>query len=228
MGFPGQEYWSSCHFLLQGIFPTQESNLGLLHWQAVSLPLSHLGSPIFHFYLFAYYLPLSLSFPCGSAGKELACNVGDLGSIPGLGRSPGEGKGYPFQYSGLENPMDYTMHPWGWRHATPCIHGVAKSWTQLSDFHLSLFRNVSSLRELCFIHHFISVTWTGPGTVQISVDKGINVCCSKGIFHILIFTCKRKSNRRNTEIQWYFNTACDSTHEEHVGILEIWAITFKK
>ena len=56
-------------------------------------------------------------FPCGSAGKKSTCNVGDLGSIPGLGRSPGEGKGYPLQYSGLENSMD-------------CIvHGVTKSWT---------------------------------------------------------------------------------------------------
>ena len=56
-------------------------------------------------------------FPCGSAGKESACNVGDLGSIPGLGRCPGEGKGYPIQYSGLENSMD-------------CIVlGVAKSQT---------------------------------------------------------------------------------------------------
>ena len=64
-----------------------------------------------------------LGFPCGSAGKEATCSVGDLGSIPGLGRSPGEGKGYPLQYSGLENSMD-------------CIvHGVTKSWTRLSDFH---------------------------------------------------------------------------------------------
>ena len=45
-------------------------------------------------------------FPGGSDGKESACNAGDLGSIPGLGRSPGEGKGYPLQYSGLENSMD--------------------------------------------------------------------------------------------------------------------------
>ena len=45
-------------------------------------------------------------FSWGSAGKESACNVGDLGLIPGLGRSPGEGKGYPLQYSGLENSMD--------------------------------------------------------------------------------------------------------------------------
>ena len=49
-------------------------------------------------------------FPCGSACKESACNVGDLGSIPGLGRSPGEGKGYPLQYSGLENRMDCVVH----------------------------------------------------------------------------------------------------------------------
>ena len=63
------------------------------------------------------------SFPCGSSGKESACNAGDLGSTPGLGRSPGEGKGYPLQYSGLENPMD-------------CIgQGIAKSQTWLSDFH---------------------------------------------------------------------------------------------
>ena len=62
-------------------------------------------------------------FPCGSAGKESACNVRDLGLIPGLGRSPGEGKGYSLQYSGLENSMD-------------CIvHRVTKSWTKLSDFH---------------------------------------------------------------------------------------------
>ena len=50
-------------------------------------------------------------FPCGSAGKESAYNVGDVGSIPGLGRSPGEGKGDPLQDSGLENSMDYS--PWG-------------------------------------------------------------------------------------------------------------------
>jgi len=67
-----------------------------------------------------------LGFPCGSAGKESAYNAGDLGSIPGLGRSPGEGKGYPLQYSGLENSMDYI------------VHGVAKSWTRLSDFHFTM------------------------------------------------------------------------------------------
>ena len=51
-----------------------------------------------------------MGLPCGSAGIESACNVGDLGLISGLGRSPGEGKGYPFQYSGLENSMDCIVH----------------------------------------------------------------------------------------------------------------------
>ena len=64
--------------------------------------------------------PVFLSFPCGSAGKESICNVGDLGLKPGLGRSPGEGKGYPLQYSGLENSMDYI------------VHGVIKSQTKLT------------------------------------------------------------------------------------------------
>ena len=66
--------------------------------------------------------PVFLGFPGGSAGEEPTCSVGDLGSIPGLGRSPGEGKGYPLQYSGLENSMDCT------------VHGVTKSRTRLSDF----------------------------------------------------------------------------------------------
>ena len=52
--------------------------------------------------------PVFLGFPCGSASKESTCNVGDLGSIPGLGRSPGEVKGYPLQYSALENSELYS------------------------------------------------------------------------------------------------------------------------
>ena len=66
----------------------------------------------------------------GSAGKESACNVGDLGSMPGLGRSPGEGKGYPLQYSGLENSMD-------------CIvHGVTKSRARLSGFNFHFHKGI--------------------------------------------------------------------------------------
>ena len=64
---------------------------------------------------------LSKGFSGGSAGKESTCNAG--GKIHGMGRSPGEGKGYPLSYSGLQNPMDCT------------VHGVTKSWTRLSDFH---------------------------------------------------------------------------------------------
>ena len=59
--------------------------------------------------------------------KESACNAGDLGLIPGLGRSPGEGNGYPLQYSGLENSMDRGA----WQ---TMVHGVTKSQTGLSDF----------------------------------------------------------------------------------------------
>ena len=65
-------------------------------------------------------------FPGGSDSKEPACNVGDLGSIPGSGRSPGEGNGNPLQYSCLENSVDGGA--WG-----AVIHGVAKSQTRLSD-----------------------------------------------------------------------------------------------
>ena len=54
--------------------------------------------------------PVFLGFPCGSAGKQSTCNAGDLGSIPGLGRSPGEGKGYPLKYSSLENSRDCIVH----------------------------------------------------------------------------------------------------------------------
>ena len=64
-----------------------------------------------------------MGFPCGSAGKESACKEGVLGLIPGLGRSSGEGKGCPLQYSGLENSMD------------SIVRGVPKSRTRLSDFH---------------------------------------------------------------------------------------------
>ena len=64
-----------------------------------------------------------MGFHDSPVGKESSCNAGHLGSVPGLGRSSGEGKGYPLQYSGLEN-------------STECIvRGVTKSRTQLSDFH---------------------------------------------------------------------------------------------
>ena len=72
-------------------------------------------------------------FPCGSAGKEYTCNVGDLDLIPGLGRSPGEGKGYPLQYSGLENSMDWATE------------SRSQSQTRLSGIH---FHNHLGKRQI--------------------------------------------------------------------------------
>ena len=67
-----------------------------------------------------------MGFPGRTPGKESACNAGDPSLVPGLGRSPREGNGYPLQYSGLENSTD-------------CIvHGVAKSQTRQSDFHFPI------------------------------------------------------------------------------------------
>ena len=62
-------------------------------------------------------------FPGGSEGKASACSAGDLGLIPGLRRSPGEGNGYSLQYSDLENSIDYI------------VHSVTKSQTRLNEFH---------------------------------------------------------------------------------------------
>ena len=88
-----------------------------------------------------------LGFPGVSATEESTCSAGDLGSSPGLRRSPGERKGYPLQYSGLENFMDYT------------VHGVAKSWTRLSDLHFTCFlRNLNAGKE--------ETVRTGHGTMQ--------------------------------------------------------------
>ena len=67
-----------------------------------------------------------MGFPGGSEGKESACYVGDVGLIPGLGRSPGEENGYPLQYSCLENSMERGA----WE---AIVHGVAKSQTELSN-----------------------------------------------------------------------------------------------
>ena len=77
-------------------------------------------------------------FPGDSDNEESACNAGDLGLFPGLGRSPGEGKGHPLQHSGLENAMD-------------CIvHGVAKSQTGLSDFHLHFILCLLLYRQILY------------------------------------------------------------------------------
>ena len=101
---------------------------------------------------------VNVGFPGGSAGKESACNARDLGSVPGLGRCPGEGKGYPLQYSGLENSVD-------------CVGcGVAKSRTRLSDFDFNFtlgecgFMKCISVKLIstivhssCYCHFYVSL-----------------------------------------------------------------------
>ena len=88
-----------------------------------------------------------MGFPGGSAGKESACSAGDLGLIPGLGRWPGEGKGYPLQHSCLENSMN-------------CIvHGVSKSQTRLSYFHFH-FHFVTTKSILRSTRHTYSVDFS--------------------------------------------------------------------
>ena len=99
----------------------------LFYWllQRASFPLALIL--FFNLFLKKYF------FPDSSAGKESTCNAGDLGLIPGLGRSLGEGKGYPLQYFGLENSRD-------------CIvHGVAKSRTWLRDFHFHFLGKISKV-----------------------------------------------------------------------------------
>ena len=105
-----------------------------------------------------------LGFPCGSAGKESTSNAGDLGSIPGLGISPAEGKGTLLQYSGLENSMD-------------CIvHGVAKNEKWLSNFYFHI-------HELIIDFSF----WSSDhfNTIYLEVQVYISNCLSNSSFKIL-------------------------------------------
>ena len=135
MGFPRQEYWSGLSFPPPGDLPDPGTELGSPTLQADSTIRATRESwgqkksdmaGLFHFHFLSLQNNSCLGkFSGGSAGKESACNMGDPGSIPGLRRSPGEGNGYPLQYSCLENSM-------GW---WATVHGVAKSQGQLSDLH---------------------------------------------------------------------------------------------
>ena len=91
----------------------------------------------------------SLVFPGGSGGKEPACNAGEMGLIPGSGRSPGEGNGYPFQYSCLEN----SMHRRAWR---AIVHVVTKSWTQLSTNEFSCFALLHNTLMCSFLKYTVN------------------------------------------------------------------------
>ena len=102
----------------------------------------HLNVILYHWLLFNMFLLSNIRFPGSSADKETICNAGDLGSIPGLGGSPGGGKGYPLQYSGLENSMDCM------------VHAGAKSRTRQSDFHFTC----SGRTRTCLIFSQNSIT----------------------------------------------------------------------
>ena len=102
--------------------------------------------------------------PAGSAGKESACHAGDLGSTPGLGRSPGEGNSYPLRYFRLENSMDCV------------VHGVAKSRTRLSDFHSHAFLPPKGvLRRHTPTSSQVRVIWTLKDSFCLWVFQGCRV-----------------------------------------------------
>ena len=103
--FPGKSTGVGCHFLLQGIFPTQGWNPGLPHCRQMT------------------------------PGKESAYNVGDLGSTPEFGRSPGEGNSYPLQYSGLKNSMDRGA----WQATVHGLQRAGHNWGTFMFIHMLLF-----------------------------------------------------------------------------------------
>ena len=117
-----------------------------------------------------------------------ACNAGDLGSIPGLGRSPGEGNGNPLQYSCLENPID--RGAW-W----PTVHGVAKSWTRLSDF---TFTFTFSDYQYFLLFGLHSLNFSLVRVYQML--KSLNFWLTENIF----YTHSQKI------FHWEYNTCCCS------------------
>ena len=110
-----------------------------------------------------------MGFPGGSGSKESACSVGDPDSIPGLGKSHGEGNGNPLQYSCLENPMD--------RGAWQTIaHGVAKSWTCLNEYvHLCPYflNNHFVINFFVFMYFYQCFYWS-----IVDLQCCINFCCT--------------------------------------------------
>ena len=100
------------------------------------------------------YIYIYMGFPDGSDGKESACNAGDRGLIPRLGRSPGKGNGNPFGFSCLENPMD--RGAW-----LAIVHWVANSWTQLSDYESESESHAVVSNSLQ--PHGLNSPWNSPG-----------------------------------------------------------------
>ena len=112
-------------------------------------------------YVYAY---ISMGFPDSSVGKESACNAGDPGLILGLGRSPGEGKGCPLQYSGLGNSMDCV------------VHGVAKSRTQLNDSHFHVYTCTYIYMYVCVYIYTHMYTYTYYLVWKIHFQNIEDVC----------------------------------------------------
>ena len=140
-----------CQFLLQGIFPTQVLNPGLLHGRQIPYHLSHQGSPqansllIFHSFNVqllpeCFLYNYCQGFPGSSDGKESACHAGDLGSSPGLGKSPGVVHGNPLQYSCLGNP-----------HGQRCLAGYSPWDCKESDMTEQL--SAAHISALIYNHH---------------------------------------------------------------------------
>ena len=121
--------------------------------------------------------PVFLGFPCGSASKESACNAGDLGLIPCLGRSPGEGNGYPLQYSGPEN-------------STSCIvHGVTMSWTRLSDIH---FHYMPSSTFILMVSNFLIPSSASGKTTTPQKSRLVLLFFSKRhLSYFIVLACLR-------------------------------------
>ena len=136
MEFSRQEYWSGLTFPSSGDLPNpgiEPRSPSLQATEVTDISPGNLDSSLCFIQPSVWHVVLCIQgFPGGSEGKASACNVGDMGSIPGSGRSPGEGNGNPLQYSCLENSMD--RGAW-W--AT--VHGVAKTEQLHFSFTFHLF-----------------------------------------------------------------------------------------
>ena len=132
-----------------------------IHWRRDRLP-----TPVF----------LVLGFPCGSAGKESTCNAGDLGLIPGLGRCPGEGKG--FQYSGLENSMDSRVHGVAVRHDWATFTSLKSSYfphllmQEMQEMQVWFLGPEDPLKE-GMTTHFNILAWRIPWTEESGGEQSI-------------------------------------------------------
>ena len=153
-----------------------------MRWEVWRFPIC----PFLHIY--------RQGFPDGSVGKESACNAGHLGLIPGVGRSPGEGKGYPLQYSGLENSMACK------------VCGVAKSCMWLNNFHAQCHIYIASpvISSLTKCGTFVTIytpTLTCYHHSSSCISVGFTLwCCTSMTLEKCIMTCIYHYNVINSSI----------------------------